>query len=272
MKAVRSSRQMSWYSLPCVSPSVMLVTVSSFVVPWIARVAEQVHRDRSTERAADYSPRQSGTNVAMKLRHLVSCVCFVLVCISLGTPQLAAAPQTPTRPNVLLIMPDQMRGDCLSILGHPGVRTPHLDELARQGVLFRRAYSTVPSCIPARYALLTGLFPQTSGVVGFAGKPITAPTLPGCWPRPATRRSWWAGTCTRSPPRKPAATSVRSSGPPTSTTTTTIAILKNAVPASGGIRKLVQTAGLTYNGWQATPGRWRTNCIPLRGSCASPAR
>ena len=59
------------------------------------------------------------------------------------------------------------------------MRTPQLDELAQQGALFRRAYSTVPSCIPARYALLTGLYPQTSGVVGFFGKPITTPTLPG---------------------------------------------------------------------------------------------
>lgn len=88
-----------------------------------------------------------------------------------------SADQTP-KPDILLIMPDQMRGDCLSILGHPAVRTPNLDELARQGVLFRRAYSTVPSCIPARYALLTGIAPQTSGVVGFAAKPFETPPLP----------------------------------------------------------------------------------------------
>jgi len=82
------------------------------------------------------------------------------------------------RPDILLIMPDQMRGDSLSELGHPVVRTPQLDALAKGGALFRRAYSTVASCIPARYALLTGLCPQTSGV-GFAAKPIATPTLPG---------------------------------------------------------------------------------------------
>jgi arylsulfatase A-like enzyme len=59
----------------------------------------------------------------------------------LGTSVLAE------KPDILLIMPDQMRGDCLSILGHPVVRTPQMDELARQGTLFRRAYSTVPSCV-----------------------------------------------------------------------------------------------------------------------------
>ena len=77
-------------------------------------------------------------------------------------------------------MPDQMRGDCLSILDHPVVRTPQMDQLAEQGVLFRRAYTTVASCIPARYALLTGLYPQTSGVVGFKAKPFSTPPLPEC--------------------------------------------------------------------------------------------
>jgi len=93
------------------------------------------------------------------------------------TTACLAADHAP-KPDILLIMPDQMRGDCLSILGHPAVRTPNLDALAQQGTLFRRAYSTVPSCIPARYALLTGVAPQTSGVVGFSAKPFAAPPLP----------------------------------------------------------------------------------------------
>lgn len=88
-----------------------------------------------------------------------------------------SAPKT-VQPDILFIMPDQMRGDCLSLLGHPVVRTPHLDQLAAQGTVFTRAYATCPSCIPARYAFLTGLYPQTSGVVGFANKPVEAPTLP----------------------------------------------------------------------------------------------
>jgi hypothetical protein len=69
---------------------------------------------------------------------------------------LSAAERTTAKPDILLIMPDQMRGDCLSTLGHPVVRTPELDRLASEGALFRRTYSTVPSCIPARHAILTG--------------------------------------------------------------------------------------------------------------------
>ncbi|MEI0739304.1 sulfatase-like hydrolase/transferase [Paenibacillus sp. JTLBN-2024] len=60
------------------------------------------------------------------------------------------------KPNVLLITVDQMRYDCLSIAGHPVVETPNLDELARTGVRFDRAYSATPSCIPARAAIFTG--------------------------------------------------------------------------------------------------------------------
>jgi len=83
------------------------------------------------------------------------------------------------KPNILLVMPDQMRGDCLSLVGHPAVLTPNIDELGGQGVLFRRAYTSCASCIPARRSLLTGQFPATSGMVGFGGGcPITAPTLP----------------------------------------------------------------------------------------------
>ncbi|WP_028547507.1 arylsulfatase [Paenibacillus sp. UNC451MF] len=71
------------------------------------------------------------------------------------------------QPNILLISVDQMRGDCLSILDHPVVDTPNLDQLARQGVLFRNAYSATPSCIPARAAMLTGMSQHNHGRVGY---------------------------------------------------------------------------------------------------------
>jgi len=72
-----------------------------------------------------------------------------------------------TRPNIVFILVDQMRGDCLGILDHPVVRTPHLDELARQGTLFTAAYSACPSCIAARASFFTGLRPTTHGRLGY---------------------------------------------------------------------------------------------------------
>src|SRR5579872_7479665 len=60
--------------------------------------------------------------------------------------------------NVLLITLDQWRAECLSILGHPCLKTPHLDALARDGVLFRRHFTQASPCGPARASLLTGLY------------------------------------------------------------------------------------------------------------------
>jgi arylsulfatase A-like enzyme len=59
---------------------------------------------------------------------------------------------------VLFISADQWRGDCLSALGHPCVRTPHLDALAADGVLFRNHYCQASPCGPARTSMLTGLY------------------------------------------------------------------------------------------------------------------
>lgn len=71
------------------------------------------------------------------------------------------------QPNIVLIMTDQMRGDCLGIAGHPDVKTPFLDSLAAKGTLFDNAYSACPSCIPARAALHTGLSQEKHGRVGY---------------------------------------------------------------------------------------------------------
>lgn len=84
------------------------------------------------------------------------------------------------RPNILLIMSDQQRGDCLSIERHPVLLTPHMDHLAHMGTRFTRAYTTCPSCIPARRSLMSGLYPATNGMVGYKDSVPWAPrtTLP----------------------------------------------------------------------------------------------
>lgn len=74
------------------------------------------------------------------------------------------------RPNILFITVDQMRGDCLSILGHPAVETPNMDQLARKGVLFHNAYSATPTCVPARVAIFTGMSQRSHGRVGYEEK------------------------------------------------------------------------------------------------------
>ena len=71
------------------------------------------------------------------------------------------------RPNILMIMVDQMRGDAMGCAGHPDVKTPHLDTLAAQGVYYPNAYSSCPTCIPARAILMTGMTAAHTGRTGY---------------------------------------------------------------------------------------------------------
>jgi choline-sulfatase len=71
------------------------------------------------------------------------------------------------RPNILFILPDQYRADCLGFKGvHPHLRTPNLDRLASNGVSFDRAITPAPLCGPARCSMFSGLYPhQARGIL-----------------------------------------------------------------------------------------------------------
>ena len=79
---------------------------------------------------------------------------------------LAQGLSTQRRPNILFLMTDQHRADCLGASGNPVVYTPNLDRIGNEGVRFRNAYSSTPTCTPARTALLTGLSPWHHGMLG----------------------------------------------------------------------------------------------------------
>lgn len=83
------------------------------------------------------------------------------------------------RPNILFLMTDQQRSDCLGIAGHPVLQTPTLDEIAYQGVRFSSAYSACPVCVAARRTLMSGQRPATHGVVSNYCTLLHGPTLPG---------------------------------------------------------------------------------------------
>ncbi len=62
------------------------------------------------------------------------------------------------RPNVLVIHADQHRRECLGAYGNREIRTPHLDNLARDGVRYDNCFCPFPVCTPSRYSLLSGLY------------------------------------------------------------------------------------------------------------------
>lgn len=78
---------------------------------------------------------------------------------------LTGAQASTQRPNILLILPDQMRASAMGCDGNGDVQTPNIDRLAADGVMFKRTYANVPVCCPARAILLTGTYPHVNGMV-----------------------------------------------------------------------------------------------------------
>ena len=67
--------------------------------------------------------------------------------------------------NVVIILADQLRADCVGCYGNSIVRTPHIDRLAGDGARFSWAFSQHPQCAPSRASLLTGRYPHTNGSI-----------------------------------------------------------------------------------------------------------
>ncbi len=81
--------------------------------------------------------------------------------------------------NFLIFMVDQMQSFSLGCNGNTQVKTPNLDELASEGVSFRRAYCPNPTCMPSRSSFITGLTPKQHGcITNGTNLPETIPTIP----------------------------------------------------------------------------------------------
>ena len=91
----------------------------------------------------------------LPLLFLATCVFF---------PALLVAASSPTRPNILFILTED-QGAHLGFLGTPGLRTPHMDSLARSGMYFNEAFVAYPVCSPSKAAIYTGLHNHTNGLL-----------------------------------------------------------------------------------------------------------
>lgn len=84
---------------------------------------------------------------------------------------------TQSRPNLLFIMADQMSASALPVYGNHIVKTPHLERLAKGGVVFDSAYCNSPLCAPSRFVLMTGRLPAKIGAYDNAAElPADVPT------------------------------------------------------------------------------------------------
>jgi len=91
--------------------------------------------------------------------------------IIIATSFLLAAVAAQEKPNVILIMVDDLGYNDLGCFGHPKIKTPVLDQFAKDGIKLTSFYSGATVCTPSRMALLTGAYPTRvgwkKGVVGF---------------------------------------------------------------------------------------------------------
>jgi arylsulfatase A-like enzyme len=74
----------------------------------------------------------------------------------------ATAAEGPKRPNIVLIIADDMAWDDCGAYGNRAIRTPHIDRLAREGMRFDRAFVTASSCSPSRSSIITGRYPHNA--------------------------------------------------------------------------------------------------------------
>lgn len=93
-------------------------------------------------------------------------VAFLLLVVALcmGDNTLGTA-RAAERPNIVVVLVDDLRWDELGCTGHPFVRTPHIDRIAREGTRFRNAFATTPLCSPSRACFLTGQYAHHHGVI-----------------------------------------------------------------------------------------------------------
>ncbi len=96
----------------------------------------------------------------VRICDLITMVLAVVSCYANATWSAAAE-----RPNIVVVLVDDLRWDDIGCAGHPFARTPNIDRVAHEGIRFRNAFCTTPLCSPVRGSLLTGLYTHHHGIL-----------------------------------------------------------------------------------------------------------
>ncbi len=110
------------------------------------------------------------TSTGLPVKHFQLLVAVLALAISSGSFAQTQSAEAETRlndarPNIVVVLVDDLRWDEIGCAGHPFVQTPNIDRLAAEGVRFRNAFCTTPLCSPVRACLLTGLHTHHHGIL-----------------------------------------------------------------------------------------------------------
>src|SRR3954449_1147830 len=97
---------------------------------------------------------------------------IAFLCLLLSAPSVQAAAKLP---NIIIILADDLGYGDLGCYGHPTIRTPNIDQMAREGLRFTDYYSGQCYCTPSRAALMTGRLAIRSGMAGHENRHVLYP-------------------------------------------------------------------------------------------------
>jgi N-acetylglucosamine-6-sulfatase len=111
----------------------------------------------------DLNSQRSRKELAlMRFRILLLSFLLQLPQTAVGQPRLATSARPS--PNIVFILVDDLRWDELGCTGHPFIKTPNIDRIAKEGAMFRNAFMTTPLCSPSRASFLTGQYANRHGI------------------------------------------------------------------------------------------------------------
>jgi arylsulfatase A-like enzyme len=88
---------------------------------------------------------------------------LAIALVSIAAFDTLVAAENDAPPNIVLIIADDMNWNDCGAYGHPSIRTPNIDSMAKDGLKFNHAYLTVSSCSPSRSSIITGKYPHNTG-------------------------------------------------------------------------------------------------------------
>ncbi|QDU75719.1 Arylsulfatase [Bremerella volcania] len=104
---------------------------------------------------------------------------FLFTCLLIAPLSIATAADQAKKPNILFVLCDDLRPDAVGCLGSEHVKTPRIDQIAKEGIVFNNSFCTTSLCSPSRASILTGLYAHAHGVTdNFTEFPTEMATFP----------------------------------------------------------------------------------------------